>query len=763
MFLIGMFNLHTLGWHSFQQLCLSVLRDVLGQTVQSFLNTNDGGRDGAFSGTWREPDGECLSGRFVVQCKFTSRPGHSLAPSELDDELSKVGRLVDKNECDVYILITNAGVSGETDLKVKNKLREVGVENVRIFGVTWLEDQIRGSKQLRTMVPRVYGLGDLSQILDERAYDQARAVLECMSDDLAKVVVTDSYRRAATALNTHGFVLLVGEPASGKTTIASLLAMASADQWGASVMKPRRPEDVVRHWNPNEGSQFFWIDDAFGVTQYESGLATGWNQSLNEVKTILRTGGRVVMTSRDYIYNRARQDLKESAFPLFRESQVVIDVHELSKVEREQILYNHLRLGKQSRQFRRELKPYLVSVAARDRFIPETARRLADPLFTKKLYLSDRNLAKFVDEREQFLIDVCNQLDVDSKAALALIYMGNGRLGSPISLGASEEEALKRLDSSLGACSTALEALRGSFVVHATSDGDSFWTFKHPTIGDAYSAILRGSPELLGIYVRGSDIEKLMLQVTCGNVDVEGAVVLPASLFDLVIERLTCHRTSSAYKTEWIADWRARQDLQRFLARRCSKQFLQAYLAADEKLIESISRPTISLEFSSEVDLAKRLFEFGLLPEDARRTLIETVSEYARTGDDVHALSDLKLRSLFKERELRRLLEAMRTQLLPRIEEVRLQHQDRCEREYDAEWEMRHFTRLLSSFEEAYPTSRRIGQIIERERVRLQEWIDLNPRERESSTSRDITVDEPTATPSSSRSIFDDVDDGEGM
>ena len=66
---------------------------------------------------------------------------------------------------------------------------------------------------------------------------------------------------------------------------------------------------------------------------------------------------KIVMTSRDYIYNRARKDLKESAFPLLKESQVVIDVHDLSADEKRQILYNHLKLGKQPRSFRSEIKP----------------------------------------------------------------------------------------------------------------------------------------------------------------------------------------------------------------------------------------------------------------------------------------------------------------------------------------------------------------------------------------------------------------------
>ena len=76
-----------------------------------------------------------------------------------------------------------------------------------------------------------YGLRDLSQILDSRAYSQAQKLLATLHDDLAKVVLTRSYERAARALRRHGFVLLLGEPASGKTTVAATLAMAAIDRW----------------------------------------------------------------------------------------------------------------------------------------------------------------------------------------------------------------------------------------------------------------------------------------------------------------------------------------------------------------------------------------------------------------------------------------------------------------------------------------------------------------------------------------------------
>lgn len=496
-----MYQLQLLGWNSFQQLCLTICREVLGQTVQLFLDSNDAGRDGAFAGTWTPAPGQRLSGRFVIQCKFSAKANCRFSKSDITDEIPKLRKLVADGLCDIYVLITNAGVSGRQEAKIRSALLAAGPKEVLIFGPSWIEEQIKGNARLRMLVPRVYGLGDLSQILDERAYAQARAVLESLREDLAKVVITNSYRKAVTALDEHGFVLLVGEPAAGKTTIASMLAMVAADKWKASVLKLAHPAKVVDRWNVNEPSQFFWIDDAFGVTQYESELVQGWNHSFAEVKAMLRQGARIVMTSRDYIYNRARRDLKESVFPLLSESQVVIDVHDLTGHERQQILYNHLKMGRQTNAFRSRIRPHLEFVSAHPRFIPETARRIADPLFTKDLYLGEYHLGEFVEKREQLLLEVIQGLDKNSKAALGLIYMRKDHLESPISLHGSEPEALERLGSTLGDCITALEALNGSLVTHVLVDEVRVWRFKHPTIGDAYAATLAFSPDLLGIFL----------------------------------------------------------------------------------------------------------------------------------------------------------------------------------------------------------------------------------------------------------------------
>ena len=754
----AMYDLHNLGWNSFQQLCLTITREVLGQTVESFLDSNDGGQDGAFVGHWTPMHNEGLQGQFVIQCKFTNRPHHSLHPSDLSDEFDKVKKLVENGQCDSYVLMANAKLSGSNAKNIKVRLKHAGVKYIALLGSTWISQQILENKRLRMLVPRLYGLGDLSQILDERAYAQARAILESLREDLAKVVVTGSYRRAADALDKHSFVLLIGEPAAGKTTIASMLAMAAADQWNASILKLDDPGKVVDRWNPDEPSQFFWLDDAFGVAQYESFLVHGWNHILPQIKTVLRKGAKIVMTSRDYIYNRARYELKEGAFPLFKESQVVIDVHDLSIEEKRQILYNHLKLGRQPRQFRSKIKPYLESVAEHTRFIPEIARRLADPFFTEDLQLDEYHLGLFVEKRERFLQEVLQGLDSHSKAALALVYMRNDRLESPIVLQKSEEQALERLGSNLGGCVTALEALSGSLVLFSNIDGNSIWRFKHPTIGDAYAALLDQSPELLGIFVHGSAPDRLLELVSCGDVGIEKAVVIPKTLFALMFERLQELSISKHYKAAWLSAWSAKSALQRFLARRCSKEFLLLYLAKTPTLLEEVSEPGLYLSAVSEVDLAVRLHEFGLLPEDKRKRFISTVSKYAIEGEDLSALNDRDMRGVFADAEFEDLAQKVRSQLLPRLSDVRREFQFNHNSDQSPEEHMQHLFDSFEILKKHFGDSPEIEELIERETLLANDWIAENTQDEPDRKPRALGKVGSGDNPLGSQSIFDDID-----
>jgi hypothetical protein len=455
----------------------------------------------------------------------------------LKDELIKAERLAQKGLAQTYLLITNAKVSGESDKAIREAFIKIkGINFFDLFGSEWLTQQIFESKRLRAFVPRIYGLGDLSQILDERVYRQADEILHTWKDNLAKFVPTDAHHKSVRALLNEEFVLLLGDPMAGKSTIAASLALAAADQWQCVPVFVTKPDDFTKHWNPDEPKQFFWVDDAFGQTQCNHLLVEGWNQVFPHLNAALRKGARILFTSRTYIYIAAQRELKGSAFPPIKNSQVTILVEKLTLKEKERILYNHLRLGTQPPEFRKEIKPFLPAIASSDKFFPEVAKRLGDPFFTKNLIMHRDYLNRFVEEPKEFLCDIINQLNRKCFAALALLFMRAGRITMPPRIDSDEAESLSLLGANLADLIESLSSLEGSLVSQAFEAGEQFWKFRHPSVRDAMAILVAARAELVDIYLAGVKVSELLSEVVCGDVDVPGAKVhIPKSRFSAVI------------------------------------------------------------------------------------------------------------------------------------------------------------------------------------------------------------------------------------
>lgn len=309
------FPLHKLGWNAFQDLCIAMVEERIGRPVQTFLPTSDAGRDGAFRGVW---DAESY-GDSTIQCKFTSKEDETLSLSDLSDELIKAQLLASKNLANDYIILTNFRVTGQSEIAIKEAFQVRGVGNCRVFHRDWISERIHQSSKLRMMVPRLYGLLDLTGLLDERAYRQAQLILSEMGDNLQKLVVTEAHRKSVAAISEHRLVLLLGSPAAGKSTIGASLALGASDTWGSLTIKSISPYHLHDNIAPL-GGQFFWIDDAWGSTQYQRDRTEAWNQVFPLMRGAMRAGSRFLITSRDYIWNDARRELKISGLPVLTKS-----------------------------------------------------------------------------------------------------------------------------------------------------------------------------------------------------------------------------------------------------------------------------------------------------------------------------------------------------------------------------------------------------------------------------------------------------------
>ena len=235
--------------------------------------------------------------------------------------------------------MNNATVTATEAQRIEDAFLSDGVLEVQVLGRDWINKKIHDSSKIRATVPRLYGLGDLSWIVDERAIAQALEVLGSLGNDMRCYVRTKAHLKSVDALLKHGFVLLIGEPAAGKSTIAANLAMAAIDISGCDVVRITGPSDIVKHWNLTRKIVSFGSTTLLDQLSSTKTLLTfGTKGTSNDATAALRCGNRFVLTSRDYIGRRARQDLKTEFFRPLLEGRVVIYTEDLTKSEKERIL-----------------------------------------------------------------------------------------------------------------------------------------------------------------------------------------------------------------------------------------------------------------------------------------------------------------------------------------------------------------------------------------------------------------------------------------
>lgn len=646
---LASYPLHLLGWKAFQDLCVSVAEVCLNRPVQTFLPTNDAGRDGGFLGRWDAADS--TDGQSTIQCKFTSKPSNNLTLSLLGEELDKAKNLAAKGLAKDYIILTNHPVTGESEIAIKEAFEAVGVGCCRTFGADWINGQIRSSAKLRMLVPRLYGMGDLHDLLDGRAYEQAQLILSAMGDDLQRLVVTDPHVKSVRAVSEHNLVLLLGSPAAGKSTIGASIAVGAADRWGCSTIRATSPSDIQKHLNP-EGGQFFWIDDAWGNTQYQKQTAEAWNQVFPFMHSAMRKGTRFLITSRDYIWRAAQRDLKISALPVLAKSQVVIDVHKLSKSERAQILYNHVKLGDQPKSFRTAIKPLLPAIANRDDFLPETARRLGSTFFTSGLAPLPNALAKFVAEPRAFLQDTISGLSSECRAAIAVVFLNGGKVRSPVSQADLVAGAVA-FGVTEAAAREQLEALNGSLLLLAQDEDGAYWTYKHPTVSDAFSKYLATSPELVEVYLKGARPNSIIYEVVCAGVNIQGApLVVPPTLNQLLADRIG---TLEGHY------------LKTFLSYRSNRAFSTLMFERRPDLLTGMGSFTSPIKEDPDVTLLSAMHRQGILSEEYRLNFVASVRDALVAFADASFLDAPYLDQVLNQDEMADYLELAKTEVLTRL------------------------------------------------------------------------------------------------
>ncbi|CAH1906264.1 conserved hypothetical protein [Candidatus Nitrotoga sp. HW29] len=636
------FALHTLGWKAFQDLCSQICAETLGRIVSIYREAQDGGQDAVFLLPADKGVQEA-----TIQCKFCGKSDQRLKLSDITAELSNVKELVGQGRAHTYYFLTSMGVDAPIAAQIRDQLRELGVHEPHVEGREWITAQIKNSYRLRALVPRVYGLGDLSSIVDERSAAQTRALLDHLLPGLRVYVPTSAHRTAVRILADHKLVLLIGQPAIGKSMLAAILATMAIDTEGLECFKCEGPLNLRQHWNPHESKRLFWIDDAFGPNQLRYDYIDAWIEFMPKVKAAIEKGNHFILTSRTHIWNEASLKLGTRNHPLLETKNAVVNVGNLAPEERQQILYNHLKEGKQSKQWKQCIKPHLSDLSDNLKLLPEIARRLGEPMFTKGIKQLPDDLIRFVHKPQEYLKNTIFELALPQQAAMTLVFLARSRL--PVYDIASEDCKLvaDRYGTTVAAITQSLPQLDQSFVIKREENGQLFWAFFHPTFADAISSILSARPDLVDLYLGGAKIETLLAEALCeGAATVKDAVVVPESSFDTLVTRLQ----------EVPDEGHLNEQLFLFLNRRATNEVFHELLILKPDLLtrEGSPSPWSAIANHAEILFHAKAYSMGLLDEDVRYSTCDMLTDAATYHLDVSFLWEENILAMFKPHELMR-------------------------------------------------------------------------------------------------------------
>jgi hypothetical protein len=651
-----------------------------------YREAQDGGQDAVFLA--KRPDGPAAVG--TVQCKFSSKPDQRLRPSDITGELEHVKQLVAKQMANVYYFITSMGVDADVAREVRERLSAHGVTEPHVVGKEWLLGKIKASPRLRALVPRVYGLGDLSTILDERCAAQTLALLGDYRKALNVYVPTEPHRAAVDILAQHKLVLLLGAPATGKSTLAAILAMMAVDKNEVQVFKCDGPVELKQHWNTADNKRLFWVDDAFGANLLMPDYVNAWIEFMPKLKTALDHGCHFILTSRTHIWNDAEPRLGSRNHHLLTSGTAVVNVGGLTQSEREQILYNHLKAGTQPSVWKARVKDHLSLLSQESSLLPELARRLGNKDYTGNVTKLPDDLLRFIAQPQEFLVQTFKELTPEQQAALTLVFLTQSRL--PAHLFPDSEAAL--VATSYGVTKAnmtqALLQLAGSFVVRRNDGDNEYWAFWHPTFADAISAILSKRPDLIDVYVRGARLDTLLREVVCeGAPPVRDAVVVPLSSSDALIERLLEAPDEEA----------ANEQLFEFLNRRIPKDLVRKILQQAPELLsrEGERWAWRQLRWRQVVRLRATAHELGLLADDVRSATTTMLKDGALHSLDASFIQDESILAMFRPSELMQLTAGLLVKLNTEIPERISTCRDRADPDDDIESQFEGVSEFLDS------------------------------------------------------------------
>lgn len=366
------YDFRTLSPFDFEQLVRDLLQEELGIRLESFKRGRDDGID---------LRGLLASGDVAGQCKHYADSGYGKLLSHLAlKEAPKVAKLKPNR----YILATSVGLTprNKDDIVAVFKPYCRGPEDV--LGADDLNNLLGKHTAIEQRHFKLWltSTGVLQALLHSDLINESAAERERIAHRLKLYVHHRSYFRAAELLNKYHYCVIAGQPGIGKTTLAEILSVAHLGQGYQVVIISDDIRDAFALLAPLR-KQLFVYDDFLGQTSLEAKLHKNEEHAL--VRLLDAVGrsqtARLLLTTREYILNQARQVHEKLATANIDIARCTITVESYSALERAAILHNHVWFSHLPTPYKSALlaKRSYRRILAHPNYVPRIIQDMTEP------------------------------------------------------------------------------------------------------------------------------------------------------------------------------------------------------------------------------------------------------------------------------------------------------------------------------------------------------------------------------------------------
>jgi hypothetical protein len=315
----------------------NLVRDLLQKEFQVTLESFKSGRDRGIDLRYSPDTGRTL----VVQCKhYAGTPYQKLLADLRKKELPKVDRLRPAR----YILATSVGLTPDN----KDEL-------ARLFAPYCNSGDVYGRDDLNNLLGKfpeverqhfklwLTSVPVLERVLHSAVFNQTAADLDRIQRKLRYYVQNESFFEANQLLEKEHYCIIAGIPGIGKTTLAEILLVSYISQGYEAVSVTNDISEAFEVYKKSD-KQVFYYDDFLGQTSIEEKLGKNEDKNLLRFIDLVRESktARFILTTREYILNRAKTKYEKLTQSNFDVHRCVISLADYTRFDRAKILFNHV-------------------------------------------------------------------------------------------------------------------------------------------------------------------------------------------------------------------------------------------------------------------------------------------------------------------------------------------------------------------------------------------------------------------------------------